>query len=162
MIRPTEPSDTEPLVAIAWGTGVFRDPEVEALREVLDDYHVMEPGHMHRSVTLLDDAGQVLGLAYYAQAAMTDRTWYLWWIIVEKARQSRGHGAALLQHAEAEVKATDGRLMLIETSSIPMYEPTRRFYLRHGYEIACVIPDYYADGDDITIFSKRLSPRESA
>ncbi len=162
MIRPTEPSDTEPLVAIARGTGVFRDPEVEALREVLDDYHAMEPGQMHRSVTLLDDASHVLGLAYYAQAAMTDRTWYLWWIIVEKERQSRGLGSTLLRHAEDEVKALGGRLLLIETSSIPMYEPTRGFYLRHGYETACVIPDYYADGDDITIFSKRFLPREPA
>ena len=38
MIRPTEPSDTEHLLAISKGTGVFRDPEIQALREVLDDY----------------------------------------------------------------------------------------------------------------------------
>ena len=98
MIRPTEPRDTEPLVTIAAETGVFRSLEVEALREVLDDYHAMEPGHLHRSVTLIDDDGEVLGLAYYAQAAMTDRTWYLWWIIVEKARQSRGLGSLLIRY----------------------------------------------------------------
>ena len=159
MIRPTEPSDTEPLLAISKGTGVFRDPEIQALREVLDDYHDMEPGHSHRSVTLLQDDGTVQGIAYYAQAAMTDRTWYLWWIIVDKSQQARGLGSALLRHAEAEVKLLDGRLMLIETSSIPLYEPTRGFYLRHGYEIVCTIPDYYTDGDDITIFSKRFLPR---
>ncbi len=160
MIRPTDPSDTEPLCKIADETGVFRDLEVQALREVLDDYHAMEPGHLHRSVTLLDDHGEVLGLAYYAQAAMTDRTWYLWWIIVDKGRQSKGLGSQLLKHAEAEIIAMNGRIMLIETSSLPMYEPTRGFYLRHAYENVCAIPDYYADGDDVTIFAKRFLPKD--
>lgn len=159
MIRPTGPSDTDALVMIAEGTGVFRDIEVQALREVLDDYHAMEPGHPHRSVTLLDVSGNVLGLAYYAQAAMTDRTWYLWWIIVDKTHQSRGLGSALLRHAEDEVKSLGGRIMLIETSSLPLYEPTRGFYLRHAYEKVCAIPDYYADGDDIAIFRKRFLPK---
>src|SRR4051794_33698684 len=111
MIRPTEPLDTELLIAIAEGTGVFRDLEVQALREVLDDYHAMEPGHSHRSVSLLDDAGNVVGLAYYARAAMTNQTWYLWWIIVAKTRQSQGLGSTLLHHAEAEIKTLGGRLM---------------------------------------------------
>ena len=160
MIRPTEPSDTEPLVRIAEGTGVFREMEVQALREVLDDYHAMETGHLHRSVTLLDDIGEIRGLAYYAQAAMTDRTWYLWWIIVDKANQSKGLGSTLLRHAEAETKSLGARIMLIETSSLPLYEPTRAFYLRNAFEKVCEIPDYYADGDDITIFAKRFLPKE--
>jgi hypothetical protein len=46
--------------------------------------------------------------------------------------------------------------MLIETSSLPRYEPTRRFYLKHGYEPAAVLRDFYADGDDPVVFGKRL------
>lgn len=55
--------------------------------------------------------------------------------------------------------ARGGRLLLIETSSLPHYEPTRRFYLKHGYERSCAIADYYADGDDLVVFRKRLHPR---
>jgi len=51
-----------------------------------------------------------------------------------------------------------GRLFLIETSSLPIYDPTRRFYLKHGYEQAATIGDFYTDGDDQVIFRKRLLP----
>ena len=51
----------------------------------------------------------------------------------------------------------DGRLMLAETSSLATYELTRRFYLKHGYEIGAVIKDYYDEGHDMVIFRKRLN-----
>jgi hypothetical protein len=40
---------------------------------------------------------------------------------------------------------------------MPSYEPTRRFYLKHGYEQAAVVVDFYADGDSLVIFRKRVS-----
>ncbi len=159
MIQPSIPEDTPRLVEIARGTGMFRAIEVEALVEVLDDYHALEPGHSHQACTLRDH-GEPIGLVYYAAAAMTDRTWYLWWIIVAKARQGQGLGAALLRFAEEDIRARGGRLLLIETSSLPLYEPTRAFYLRQGYDQPCAIPDYYADGDGMVVFAKRLAPRE--
>jgi len=65
-------------------------------------------------------------------------------------------GSALLRHVEEEIRREQGRLLLIETSSLPHYEPTRRFYAKHGYEQAAVIADYYADRDDMVVFRKRL------
>jgi hypothetical protein len=54
------------------------------------------------------------------------------------------------------VRAAGGRLLLIETSSLPGYQPTRRFYLRHGYQGPSRVPDFYADGDDLLVFRKRV------
>lgn len=158
MIRPTAPSDTPGLIEIARGTGVFKDLEIQALQEVLDDYHEHMRDAGHLSVSFEQD-GRLTGLAYYAPAVMTDRTWYLYWIIVDKPSHSRGIGGELLRYAEEAIRRLDGRLFLIETSSLPMYEPTRRFYLKHGYELAATIRDYYFDGDDLCVFSKRLAPR---
>ena len=36
------------------------------------------------------------------------------------------------------------------------HEPTRRYYLKHGYTVAAHIPDYYAENDGQVIFLKRL------
>jgi ribosomal protein S18 acetylase RimI-like enzyme len=154
MLRPTAPADTPALVALADATGVFKPHEMVALREVLDDYHAAnrEFGHVARTW----DDGVPLGFVYYAPTAMTDRTWELWWIAVGKWRQGRGIGRGMLAEVEADVRASGGRLLLIETSSTPAYEPTRQFYLRHGYAVAARIPDFYADGDDKVIFSKRV------
>lgn len=158
LIRQTTPEDIPALIALAEGTGVFKPLEVVALREVLDDYFAFEHEQGHRSLTY-ERRGRPIGFAYSAPAAMTDRTWYLYWIAVAKLSQARGIGTELLRSAEAEIRRHSGRVLLIETSSLSHYEPTRRFYLKHGYEQAAVIRDFYADGDDLIVFRKRmLSP----
>jgi ribosomal protein S18 acetylase RimI-like enzyme len=156
MIRPTTPEDTEALVAIAASTGVFKPMELDALVEVLDDYHAVDKDYGHISITL-EHHGRPVGFAHYAPAAMTDRTWYLYWIAVDKNVHAKGLGSQLLKRAEADVKAAKGRIFLIETSSLPHYDLTRKFYLKHGYEQGAVIRDYYADGDDMVVFRKRMT-----
>lgn len=159
MIRPTHPDDTPTLVAIARGTGVFKPIEPVALREVLDDYHVEAQTRGHRAITSERD-GRIVGFAYYATTAMTDRTWHLWWIAVDRDVHARGLGSELLRDAETDVRAAGGRQLLVETSSLPHYEPTRRFYVRHGYAQDAVAHDYYTDGDDLVDFRKRMAPPE--
>jgi ribosomal protein S18 acetylase RimI-like enzyme len=156
MIRTTLESETDILLRMAEGTGVFKPLEIEALQEVLDDYHAGNHHLGHRAVTF-DQQGTPAGFAYYAPTPMTDRTWHLYWIFVTVTIQARGIGSKLLKHVEADIAASGGRLFLIETSSLPSYEPTRKFYLKHGYELAAQVRDFYTDGDDQVIFRKRLS-----
>jgi ribosomal protein S18 acetylase RimI-like enzyme len=157
MIRATTPADTPELLNLTAATGFFKPADVEILREVLDDYHASNQAEGHRAVTLERD-GQVVGFAYYAPVPLTVGTWTLWWIAVSKKSQSRGLGSELLRHAEDDVRGQGGRLMLIETSSIEMYEPTRKFYRKHGYDQEALVRDYYTDGDGLVIFRKRLTP----
>jgi ribosomal protein S18 acetylase RimI-like enzyme len=155
VIRPTAPGDTPHLLALTAGTGFFKPYDVEVLKQVLEDYHSGNHTLNHHAVTCERD-GVILGYAYYAPVPMTSGTWSLWWIAVDKSTQARGVGGQLLRHAEDEVRRQGGRMMLIETSSIPSYEPTRRFYRKHGYEQEAVVHDYYADGDSLVIYRKRL------
>jgi ribosomal protein S18 acetylase RimI-like enzyme len=155
MIRATSESETDQLVAIALETGVFKPIEIKALEEVLNEFHDSNHALGHRCVTFEQD-GVPLGFAYYAPTAMTDRNWHLWWIAVTKNTQARGIGGELLRFLEQDIRQTHGRQLLIETSSLPHYELTRKFYLKHGYEQACIQPDYYADGDHMVIFRKHF------
>lgn len=156
MIRPTIPEDTPALVELTRQTGVFKPHEIVALDEVLSDYHAGNIEEDHVAVT--DERhGQIVGYAYYAPASMTDRSWYLYWIAVSPNTQARGVGGSLLRHAEQDIKQRGGRILFIETSSLPHYELTRKFYHKHGYEVTGVLKDYYADGDDMVVFRKRLS-----
>jgi ribosomal protein S18 acetylase RimI-like enzyme len=147
------PADTPALLGIAEATRVFKPIEVAALRELLEDF-AKNPKD-HRAIVDVE-GGAVRGFAYYAPASMTDRTWYLYWIAVSPDLQARGVGSAMLRHAEQEIKAAKGRVLFIETSSLETYAKTRRFYQKHSYEQAAVLRDYYAEGDDMVIFRKRL------
>jgi ribosomal protein S18 acetylase RimI-like enzyme len=156
MIRPTTPADTPTLLELTQKTGVFKPHEVEALNEVLSDYHASSHKEGHIAVT--DERhGEIVGYAYYAPAAMTDQTWYLYWIAVSRTTQAKGIGGELLRYAERDIRKRGGRVLFIETSSLPHYELTRKFYLKHGYEITGVLRDYYSDGDDMVVFRKRMA-----
>ena len=155
MIRPTQPSDTPALLAIAERTQVFKPHELIALREVLDDFH--EDGGEHQAYTF-ESNGHIIGFVYFAPTSMTDRTWHLYWIFVDKKTHAKGIGTKLLKYVEEDIVRQGGRLFLIETSSLPSYEPTRKFYLKHHYEQAAEIRDFYADGDNQVIFRKHLAP----
>lgn len=157
MIRPTDPADTPALLALTEQTGVFRPMEIQALREVLDDYHAHNRAAGHRSVTCERD-GDIAGFAYYAPAAMTVHTWYLYWIAIRRDCQARGIGSTLMHFVEADIRATQpAAILLIETGSLPHYDPTRNFYKKHGYAVEATLRDYYAPGDDMVIFRKSMS-----
>jgi ribosomal protein S18 acetylase RimI-like enzyme len=159
MIRTALPEDTPALKTLTAGTGVFKHHEVEVLQDVLDEYHGQRTGPDH--VAIVDERnGQIVGYAYYAPDVMTDRTWFLYWIAVSKTVQARGVGSALLAYAEEDVRKRNGRLMYIETSSLPHSELTRKFYLKNGYTITGVLRDFYSDGDDMVVFFKRLDKQE--
>jgi ribosomal protein S18 acetylase RimI-like enzyme len=75
---------------------------------------------------------------------------------VDAPRHRRGIGSRLLLAVEGEVRAADGRLLLIETSDQSSFERTRRFYRKHGYAEVARIPDYFSDGDGKATFIKRM------
>jgi ribosomal protein S18 acetylase RimI-like enzyme len=155
VIRPIQAADSHAILALATETAVFKPHEIVALDEVLSDYFATNKALGHQAARF-DHGDQILGFAYWAPAAMTDRTWYLYWIAVAPAAQGGGIGSDLLAHVEGDVCRRGGRLLLIETSSLPRYELTRTFYIKHLYEQVCAIGDFYADGDDMVVFRKRL------
>ena len=159
MIRPTELGDSQALLNLAQRTGVFKAHEIQALGEVLADYHATNKRLDHVSVTY-EEHGEILGFAYYAPASMTDRTWYLYWIAVTKQTQARGIGSKLLTFAEDDVRAKRGRMLLIETSSLPAYAPTHQFYRKHQYHQAAKIADFYADNDDLVVYCKKFEEQD--
>jgi GNAT superfamily N-acetyltransferase len=157
MIRPTTPAETEMLVALADATGLFKPIEIVALREVLDDFYATNHADDHHAIALEENAA-ILGFAYYGPVPMTEGTWQLWWIAVRKDQQGRGVGGQLLRYVEDDIRTNRrGRVLFIETGSMPHYELTRQFYRKNGYEQHAMLQDFYADGDSMVVFRKELN-----
>jgi hypothetical protein len=61
-----------------------------------------------------------------------------------------------LNYLEKEVKKKEGRMILVDTSSIAQYEKSQKFYLSEGFHEVARVPDYYYPGNDRITFCKRL------
>jgi GNAT superfamily N-acetyltransferase len=158
MFRLPEPEESSALVRLAEATGIFQAGEAAALLEpVLADWHAGELGD-HHSVLVWSERPdrEAVGWVYVAPVEHTDGVWNLWWIGVTPQRQRTGIGTAMLTNLEAYVRAHRGRLLLIETSSLPPFEGVRSFYTSRGYTASGCLPDYYAVGDGKITFFKRI------
>jgi ribosomal protein S18 acetylase RimI-like enzyme len=155
-IRPTLPEDIEPLLVIATVTRVFKAHEVETLECVLDDYFETQKEAGDQAHTAIIDH-VVVGFVYFSEDVISDKSWELWWIIVDPQYQGQKIGAKLMEFAEDEMRKRGGRVCALDTSSTELYKPAQNFYLKIGYQHLGTIPDYYAEGDGKSIFWKKLS-----
>jgi ribosomal protein S18 acetylase RimI-like enzyme len=103
----------------------------------------------------LDDGGPV-ALAYYVPERMTDGTFNLLLIAVAPDRHGQGIGTKLMAHAEADLAARGGRVLLVETSGLEEFARTRAFYRFIGYDEEARIREFYAAGEDKVVFRKAL------
>lgn len=160
MIRNAVPADTSAILALGVDTALFRPEEVAPVHAMLDGFFGDQLGAGHGVVVWVEGTGgPPLGVAYFGPDGNTDRKWDLWMIAVAPAHQGRGIGGELLRSAETHARSGDGRLLLIETSSLQRFDATHAFYRKHGYAEVARIPDYYRDGDSKVIFAKRLCER---
>ena len=157
-IRPAVRPDTPALIDLAIATGLLLPDETGFLQEVLDNLHAGRPGAGHQvHVWAGEQTGPPAGVVYFGPNATGERTWGLLWISVAPERQGGGIGGELVRFAEARIREAGGRLVIIDTSSLPRFEATHAFYGKHGYEEVARIPDFYADGDSKVIFAKRMA-----
>lgn len=142
------------------------------LREILDATAVFRPDEVEIALELFDDAvtgdyeflggfdhDDLVAYACFGATPGTDRTFDLYWIAVHPRAQGNGSGSHLLAEVEQRLRDRGARLLVVETSSRPEYNATRRFYLARGYHEAARMRDFYAVGDDRVIYTKALAPR---
>ncbi|MFA4835597.1 MAG: GNAT family N-acetyltransferase [Dehalococcoidia bacterium] len=154
-IRTMTIDDKPAVMQILKTTPEFTPAEVVVAEEVLDIY-LHDPSGPDYKVLVAEIGSSIKGYVCYGPTPLTDGTWDMYWVAVAPGEQGRGIGGALFAAAEEKMKKARGRLILIETSSKPEYEKTRRFHERQGYELVTRIPDFYSVGDDRLTFQKRL------
>lgn len=155
-LRPAMADDTPALLELAVSTNLFKADELDALSAILASHHVEEtPNLLH--VWCDETSDKPVGVVYVGPNQMADRTWDLLWIAVAPERQGQGIGGDLIRLAEQAVRAGDGRILIIETGSLPKFDATHGFYRAHGFVEVARIPDFYADDDSKVVFWKRIA-----
>jgi GNAT superfamily N-acetyltransferase len=147
--------DKPALLQILKNTPEFKPFEVVVAEEVIDSY-LSDPVKSGYHTLIAEDDEGVAGYICFGETPCTVGTWDIYWVAVAWEKRGKGIGGALSEAAETAIKKARGRIAIIETSSTPLYENTRRFYLSRDYELVARIPDFYVPGDDKLILQKRL------
>ena len=136
-------------------TPEFNPGEVTVAEEVIDSYLKDPEGSGYNVLVAELDSG-IVGYLCFGPTPLTEGTWDAYWMAVAPDKQGKGIGSALFATMDKIIKEAGGRMIIIETSSTPAYEKTRRFHASHDYEVIGCIPDFYSPGDDKLILQKRL------
>jgi len=155
IIVPSE-KDGAQIHSITVNTTVFNQEEVECVDELWEEYLAQGPEISGYYFLVEKEDDRVLGYACYGPRALTDRTYDLYWIAVDPSARRGGVGRGLLAASEEAVRKLGGRLLVLETSGLPSYGQTHKFYLATGYTLEATLKDFYRDGDDLVIFTKHL------
>jgi len=155
-LAPLDASARGQAEGILRATGVFREDEILVGLEVLDSY-LEHPEQDYTALGAFTPGGELLGFSIHGPTPCTLGTWDLYWIAVSPEAQGLGVGTVLLKEVEGRLTRSNARLLVIETSSRPPYEPTRAFYLKKGYREVARVPDFYEAGDDRVIYAKNLT-----
>ena len=160
-IRPLVAADRSGVLRILENAGNFTPDEVAIALELIDEWLELGEGSGYLSYVLEardGDSSEVLGYVTFGPTPLTESTFDLYWIAVDKSKHRGGVGKRMLKFTEEEIVRRGGKMLLIETSSQETYDGTIQFYERTGYELVGKIKEYYKPGDDKLIFAKRLTP----
>jgi ribosomal protein S18 acetylase RimI-like enzyme len=139
--------------------GNFTPEEVATALELIDEW--LELGEHSGYLTYVMESrdggdSEVLGYVCFGPTPLTESTYDLYWIAVDKSKHRGGVGKKLLKFAEGEIARRGGKMLLVETSSQETYGGTIQFYEKTGYELVGKIKEYYKPGDDKLIFVKKV------
>jgi ribosomal protein S18 acetylase RimI-like enzyme len=156
-IRPLVLKDKAKLHSMLIESRVFNSKEIDVAMELIDIVIKDQIQNDYKIHCMANDQDQPVGYICYGPTPMTEGTFDLYWIVVDPHFQGQGIGSKLLDFLENMLRGMDGRMILVDTSSIPQFEKTEKFYLQNGFREAARVYDYYSAGNDRVTFCKRIS-----
>lgn len=151
-IRSLQRSDLAQLKVVLDQTELFpSDMLPEMVRPFFEDSTSTDLWYVY------EHDGEPVALLYCVQEKLTEGTWNVLALAVGPSLQNRGIGALLMKYIEQFLSDRHQSTLLVETSSLPEFDCTRKFYDRIGYNKEAVIRDFYTKGDHKVVFWKSLN-----
>jgi ribosomal-protein-alanine acetyltransferase len=120
-------------------------------------YHYDNPSSIFAVVEDSSElVGYIAGIIYYG---VRFRIAKIYSMAVIPGRRHEGIGSALLRYFEARVQAKKCHSITLEVRKTN--RAARSLYVRYGYEVEEILPNYYAPGSDGLRMRKLLGKRSS-
>ena len=154
-------ADVDAIGALVHLTGVFSDEEIATARELAEENLAKGAEASGYHFQIADGSHGIEGYTCFGPIPGTVNRFDLYWIAVHPQNQQARLGQRLLAATEQAVLAHGGVMLFAETSTRADYVPAHRFYAGCGYKRLAEVADWYADGDGLAIYGKRLSETKS-
>jgi ribosomal protein S18 acetylase RimI-like enzyme len=157
MVREARVGDRAGIEEAIRSDGTFKADEIAVALELVDKGIAGDPDYLLRVV--LDDGqddAPVRGYLCFGRTPMTKATWDLYWVVVHQVARGRGLAAGLVNAMEEEIRTRGGGHVRVETSVSDGYGSARGLYEKLGYPLVATFPDFYAPGDDLLVYYKRV------
>lgn len=154
--RTLVPADRQALEDILEASRFFRPDEMAIALELIDD-RLTHGEKSHYRFLVAEREKVVCGYCCFGPIPCTTHSYDIYWIAVAPKMQRQRIGRRLLTAAEEWIHAEGGQRIYVETSTRPLYESTRNFYLACAYRVEATLPDFYADNDGKVTLVKVLN-----
>ncbi len=152
-----EQKDVQRIKEIVVSTGFFYDFEVDVAVELINDR--LDYGEAIGYYFVFAEVdGVTAAYSCFGHVEMTKSCFDLYWIVTHNDFRGKGIGKKLLEETCRQAKKQGAGKIIAETSGRDHYAPTRAFYDSAGFTLEATIRDYYDEGDDMLIYTKRLDP----
>ncbi|MEW7292706.1 GNAT family N-acetyltransferase [Aquimarina sp. 2304DJ70-9] len=151
-IRKIEKEDIPALKSVLDSSELFPS---ELLDDMISDY-LTNPSSKDIWFTTTNK-GTPISLGYCAPERLTEGTYNLYAIAVEKNAQGKGIGKEMMNYIENLLRKNGNRILIVETSGTNEYKLTREFYKKCNYTQEAVLREFYAERDDKVVFWKKLN-----
>jgi ribosomal protein S18 acetylase RimI-like enzyme len=102
-------------------------------------------------------AERLAGYLCYGRTPMTRSTYDLYWLGTSPDFARSGVARDLVASMEGEIAREGGGIIRVETGSREGHGAAVHFYDAVGFSRTATIPDFYAPGDDLIIFTRRVN-----
>ena len=156
MIRSIIRRDREKILDLLRQTAVFNEREISIAIEIADLVLMKRDKGEYQAFCYYDSDDRFMGYICFGPIPMTDFSYDLYWIAVDKTVRGKGVASDLLRFMEEKVTRQGGKKIYVDTSTTPQFGAARGFYDKHGYRSVGVLDDFYREGDHKIIFMKDL------
>lgn len=160
-LRPLTPEDRPRIDALLSHVSAFTGDERDVALELVD--HAISRPETDDYRFLLATPGvstddPLLGYLCYGRTPMTCSTYDLYWVATSPDHARKGVARTLVHAMEREIARDGGGLVRVETGSREGHGAAVRFYDALGFIRSAVLEDFYAPGDDLLIFTRKVAP----
>lgn len=121
-----------------------------------DDYFSGAANVQGDKVYVAAAENKIIGLSGYSIDRYEADNYWLGWFYVHEQYARNKVGSRLLNHIVGMVRKKKARRLYVNTSSYPFYRAALNFYLKNKFRIEAIIKNYYWNGEDQIILSRKI------